>query len=76
MTAIEIFNVCTHGKDGGGGLSMAIPTPCSISAHLTNAKRFATGGGDANVFVTSAHSISAIPFAKTAPILWRSPNLN
>jgi len=51
MTAIEIFNVCTHGKDGGGGLSMAIPTPCSISTHPTNPKRFASGGGDANVFI-------------------------
>merc|ERR1712013_446278 len=31
--------------------SMAIPTPCAISAHPTNPKRFATGGGDANVFI-------------------------
>ena len=51
MTSVQIFNVCTHGKESSGGLGGAIPTPCVISTHPTNAQRFASGGGDANVFV-------------------------
>eukprot|EP01084_Bolivina_argentea_P316941 549469_1 len=50
MTSIEIFNVCTHCKEGGG-LSMGIPTSCVLDTHPTNADRFVTGGGDANVFI-------------------------
>lgn len=49
MTSIKIFNVCTHGRDAGD--HGAEPTPCSLSMHPKNTRRFVTGGGDANVFV-------------------------
>eukprot|EP01084_Bolivina_argentea_P213586 362697_1 len=51
MTSIQIFNVCTHSRDGGGGFSLGIPTPCVISPHPTNPQRFVTGGGDSNAFI-------------------------
>jgi len=50
MTAIKIFNVCTHCKGGGDG-TLGTPTPAVVAAHPTHPHRFATGGGDANVFI-------------------------
>ena len=50
MTSIQIFNVCTHCRDGGP-MTAGIPTPCTISTHPINSYRFATAGGDANIFV-------------------------
>jgi len=76
MSAIQIFNVCTHGKDGGGGLSMGIPTPCVVTTHPTEPKRFATGGGDANVFIWHFSSASECGLENVAKLTYHTQPCN